>query len=466
MSDPRDNSTAPASGSTRMGSITIVAIVVLILAAVAVVIVVATGSSSTKDLIPMKVLGGPVDASGQLLVINVTAQRTLQLTGIDPSTQTPTWQTPYSASEITLGQTFNPVSINGVAIDLAPTGAAGDPTVQVKGVDVASGNVAWTANVTGVVSDAPATCINDQYFCFSFKPVGTSTYGAGLMEISAANGSVLRVIPNSQRALGTNLYETTATTPAVMQISSAGTVLWTKSQASIFGELAHNSSGGWNIDVIGSMNVGSLGLTSTTSGYDMSHFSTTGFPVATGVPSWSTQGMYNCMGSLEFLTSPVICKANGTVSAPTGNAAPDFSKVTLTLEGFNADSGAITWSQPVTNVEPLLINKGVILYDGNHIVVSVDGNARVLDTSNGSLARPGTGQLFWCASNPDLAVIAPPGFSAGNFRTASNHYTPCSVSGTTSSTTPQQQPAQVGVTLNGKFFWPTSGGIAYTTAAK
>ena len=330
-----------------------------------------TRSSSrvTETLIPLRALGGPVAAGDRLLAINVTRTHTLQLTSVNPTTSKVTWQYPYSASYMTLGQAFEPVAIGGVAIDLAPTGAASNPAVVVKGIDMSSGHVAWTWNAKGTVTDAPVPCVNRRDFCFSWAPSSaTSHYHGGLVELSASSGAVLRVVPGSERELGTNLYQTTAPTPTVIQIGPGGKLAWRKTTASIFGTTADDPNSGWNLDEAGSIGVGSLGLASSSSTVDTSKYSTTGFLTSSGRRLWSDRGLYNCLGSVEFLHPPVICKASGSIKrSTTPHKLPSFAHVKITLEGYNSHTGAITLSRSVRNVQAIFTVTKLAFLDDRRI---------------------------------------------------------------------------------------------------
>jgi hypothetical protein len=414
-----------------------------------------------ETLLPLKVLGGPVAASGRLLAITVTASHGLQLTAVNPSTSKVTWQHAYSASYMTLGQAFEPVAIGGVAIDLAPTGAPTNPTVEVKGIDLSTGDVAWTWNVKGTVSDAPVACVGEKDFCFSWAPSSAAShYGEGLVELSASSGSVLRVVRGSERELGANLYQTTAATATLIQIGTGGTLAWRKAASSIFGSSADNPNGGWNVDELGSVGIGSLGLASNSTTVDTSTYSTTGFLASSGRRLWRDQGTYNCVGSLEFLRPPVICRMSGSFKEATKpDSIPSFAHVKLTIEGFNQHTGAVTWSRRVANVQAIFSGTRLAFVDDKHIEIETTSGAyEVLDTASGSMHANSPGEVFWCESLPILDVTAPAG-SAANIRVGTYQYFGCSAKGSKVAGLPRTQPSAVGVRLAGRFFWSTSKGI-------
>ncbi len=119
---------------------------------------------------------------------------------------------------------------------------------------------------------------------------------------------------------------------------------------------------GWNIGPAGSLNVGSFGVKLSGNTMNMANNKTVGFSIATGATAWSIPGSYMCMGGLLFLTTQVTCEYSGVVREPTKGALyPSMNGVTLKLAGFNPTTGAITWTQPVKDVEAMTFGNGLQL---------------------------------------------------------------------------------------------------------
>jgi hypothetical protein len=408
----------------------------------------------------LHLVGGPVASDGRLLVINVTASRSLQLSAIDPATETVVWQRPYSASGITPGEPFPPSVFGDIAIDFSPTPDTTSVTGQILGIDIANGAVAWTHSGTGVAGDAPVACGGPNTFCLSW----VSDITQSLIEVNATNGSLLRTIPNVERDLGTNLYQGDQTNPTLIQIGRQGQMLWQSPASSVFGTVNDNPDSGWDVDPLGLLDVGSLGpVVVPQTSIDFNSATTTGFAIATGRPVWTDAGLYNCSGSLEIFSTPTLCRLHGTATRTTSGGV-STAGVTLTLEGFNTQTGKVTWSRPDQNLIGLIGTGGLPFEDGDHIVIKQRGTDLILDLATGEVRPVSSGQVFWCATTPTVQVIAPTGSGFPNERSATDQFFGCNAAGAAVSTHPTGQPTLVGVVLGGKFFWPTPHGLQVATA--
>jgi hypothetical protein len=414
--------------------------------------------------IPMSaldVLGGPTVADGRLLVINVTKSHQLQLSAVNPVTGTVAWQRPFSASDITQGEAFAPTTFGDLVIDLAPDGpggAAQGDVVSVLGVDISTGDVAWKFGQPGVTSDAPGSCsAGATTLCLSWN----AQIGSPLIEIDAADGLLLRGVGSVERVLGTDVYQVSDSPPVLIQIGGKGQILWQRSTASIFGPLNDLPDYGWNIEPFGALDVGSLGSKSSGDSYNVGSFTTTGFAIATGRPAWTDAGSFNC--GLEIFTTPMLCRFTGAVTYARSGAA-SLKGVTVTIEGFAASTGKITWHQPDQDVMPFAAGTNLPFVDGTHIVISQHGGYVVVDTATGAVAPLPKGQVLWCASLPTVDVTAPVGSGVGNLRVGTDEFTGCNAAGATVAGHPANQPSIVGFTLDGKFFWPTPHGLAEAPA--
>ena len=408
----------------------------------------------------LRLVGGPVASDGRLLVINVAASRLLQLSAINPVTETVVWQRPYSASGVTPGEPFPPLAFGDIAIDLTPIGGARSANVQVLGVDVATGAVVWTYRETGETGDAPVVCAGPQTFCLSWGSESTE----GIIEVDATNGSLLRVVPNVERNLGENIYQANVTAPTLLQIGNRGQLLWQEPAESIFGVTNYNPDSGWDIDPLGSLDVGSVGpavVPKTT--YDIGTATTTGFTIATGQPVWTDPGLYNCEGPLEIFSTPTICRFTGTITM-TSSGGTRETGVTVRLEGFDTQTGRVTWSQADQNITPLVGPTGAIPFlDGNHIVIKQGGTDVVLDLATGGTRPVASGAVFWCATIPTVQVLAPTVTGFPNERAGTDQFFGCNAAGVAVSGHPSDEPPIVGVFLDGKFFWPSPHGLEEAT---
>lgn len=280
---------------------------------------------------------------------------------------------------------------------------------------------------------------------------------------TSTTGSLIRTIGNVARGLGRNLYQTQDTSPTLLEIGSKGQLLWQKTTASIFGPSSLNPNYGWDIDPHGLLNVGSLANPPQDRSYNVGAITTTGFDIATGAPVWSDPGMYNCEGTLEFLSAPVLCRFTGSVTA-NSRGAESLAGVALTLEGFDVQTGAVTWSQSVENVSPFAQIGNLAFVDNNHVVIEQNGRDVILNTTSGAIAPLPQGQILWCSKAPYLKVTASSGSGETNERAATSQYFGCTSAGVAVPGYPTTQPSVVGVNLDGKFFWPSAHGIAVQPA--
>ncbi len=406
----------------------------------------------------LRVLAGPVAASGRVLVVDVATSGYLELSAIDPATQQVAWQQPYSASDLAAGESFTPTAIGNVAIDLAPVGNPASGNVRIQGINVSTGKVVWTYKEQGTTSDAAAACASPGTFCLGWQSASVQ----GLIEVDAADGSLLRTIAGPIRALAKNLYQTSSTTPTVLQIGSAGQELWSKPTASIFGPVDNDPDNGWAADPHGPLNVGSFAdATSPASTFVTG--TTTGFSIATGDPAWTTPGTYNCAGALEFLGSPVLCRFSGAV-VKSANPAVTFGSLSASISGFNLRTGKVLWTQSDQAGLSLMQIRPLPIADGRHLVIRQRGVSRLLDVSTGTTVPVAAGRVLWCSTAPQITVAGIPTYQGTSTMTGANRYFGCTASGRAVSGRPANQPSVVGVTAGGKFFWLTPRGLAVAPA--
>jgi hypothetical protein len=428
------------------------------------------GASTTPKTIPMHILSGPVVSKGRLILITINSSKHLDLTAVNPSTNAVAWQMPFSASVITLGQPFEPVAVDGVAIDLYPKGAKNAAQVSIRGIDVATGKLVWTSSVHGVVSDAPVSCNRDTAVCFSWAQNDTSaTARTGLVELSIKTGATIRTLSGSQRELGTSVYQADSSSSRIFGLGPNGKIEWRDTTASIFTPVADDSNNGWNLDRLGNVEVGSLGLSNEPSTIDLSRFTTAGINATTGLLLWRQPGMYNCMGAVEFLSAPVLCKWSGTVVKPTTETGkPSFKHVTLTLEGFNSRTGDISWSRRVLDYTAFADSEQSVIpfLDGTHLPVTL-ANGSLVDLNTATGATSAVGTVFWCATYPVEGVIAPPNTSSEpNLRIGAYQFSGCDANAKPATTWPTSTPSAVGVTTQGRFYWPTAKGLTYRSTTE
>jgi hypothetical protein len=405
----------------------------------------------------LDVVGGPIAVGSMAVIVSVDAAHTLHLDGVDPISDTIVWQRPYSASAVTPGVVLTPASVGDTVLDVVPAGKPADPAVMIGGVNAATGALEWQFSGAVVLSDNPASCVNNQSFCITgYNPDGTSS----LLVIDGATGDAKGVINGPNRAIGTNLYQSDSQTPTFEQLSPSGGIAWTQSVAAIFGP-GYDPSNGWDITPVGNLNVGSVGTAQNGSTVNLGSYKTSGFTISTGTTQWTLLGDYQCMGLLAFLSTQVTCQYSGTVHySKDSTQQPSLRGVTLRLVGFNPATGAVTWSQSVSNVASLSFGKGLSFLDGTKVVVrDMAGKRVLLNTLTGTTAPLKSSQILWCQKVPMYKVAATKGTPDGGKRTGQTLSFPCTTTGTPSATRPTSYPSTVGTTVNGVFVWPSPSGL-------
>jgi hypothetical protein len=390
-------------------------------------------------------------------VITLNESHALQLTDVDPVTGKVMWQHPYAASDVTPGEFLAPALAGDTVLDVTPAGKATSPAVNISGIDVTTGMTKWSGQTSVLLSDNPASCDGNQEFCLTgYNPDGTSA----MVILNATTGREVTVLSGPNRALGTNLYQSGATTPTLEQLTSTGTIGWTKPASAIFGS-GYDPGDGWNIVPVGSLNVGSFGVTLSDNTMNLTNNKTVGFSIATGATAWSIPGSYMCMGGLIFLTTQVTCEYSGVVKEPTKGALyPSMNGVTLKLAGFNPNSGAITWTQPVKDVEAMTFGNELRFEDAEQLVVLLpNGKQALLNTATGSTTSLTRSTVLWCQKQPIFKIPAAKGTEGGGRRASAPVYYPCTPTGTPTSKLPPSFPSTVGTVVNGVFVWPSPSGL-------
>ena len=403
------------------------------------------------------VVSPPVDTGRSAVVITVDGSHSLQLTDFDPVSGQARWQVPYSASDVTPGVWLSPAVADGIVLDVAPTGKPANPVVSISGIDAATGTTAWSSGAGIVLSDNPAPCVGNHDFCLvGYNPDGSSE----MLILNATTGHAVNLLAGPNRAMGTNLYQSDATTPTFEQLTATGAIGWTKPASSIFGP-GYDPGQGWNITPIGSLDVGSIGPTVSGNTINLADNKTAGFSIATGATVWSIPGSYMCMGPLMFLSTQVACQYSGSLhkpSKPTLN--PSMKGITLKLVGFNPANGAIDWTQPVSDVMAMSTGNGLRFVDGTQLSVTLPNRKPVLlDTSTGAITPLKAHAVLWCQKLPIYRVTALKGTEGGGMRQGAPIYFPCTANGQPTSKLPTSFPSTVGTLVNGVFVWPSPDGL-------
>jgi outer membrane protein assembly factor BamB len=372
----------------------------------------------------MHVVGGPVAASGRVLVLVSAPNRSVWLEAVDPKTGAVKWRLPASFSEITGGVETTPLAHGGVVLALVPAAGMDSAFVQVEGVDVSSGSVVWRSRGPLLVADAPTVCpgpLGGRGFCVIVAAVPASP--TALVALAPRTGAVLASVPNIERLMSTppGVYQTYASPSVLAGVRTPGAAIWSKRVSRLFGA-KYDPNYGWDFEQYGPVEVGTIGKKPIGTTIDLAAAKTVGLSAATGKPIWTIPGAFQCFGQ-NGLHGHYLCLMTGTATGSAAGALTTSKNATLTLEGFNPASGKITWRLPVGGLADLLLGN-VAIKDSNHLVVtSKQSRKLVLDLRSGATATPAAHQVFWCARSNFFKIHAPKGLSAE--RVGSSLFTPC-----------------------------------------
>jgi hypothetical protein len=407
---------------------------------------------------PLTVVGGPVAAEGAAVVIIADSSHNLHVAGVAPDTGRVLWSHPYSMSAIIPGLAPTLYVVDNNIVDLAPVDAPNDALVNVEGVNATTGAVAWHGPQHILVSDVPAPCEQKQYFCVPGYNGNAST---AMAILNPATGDAVSLLQGPATALDLDMYLTDARTPTLEALSASGTVAWSKTIDQLFGGPGYNPLDGWDFLAFGGTEIGTAGATNADRSNGLDDAKTIGYSIATGATLWSLPGQFQCGGTLSFLTPPFDCIFTGTVAKSQKGTFPlSYKGLKLSLQGYDAATGTVAWTQSVHNVSALG-NGDASFLDATHLVVQLNDGSRVLlDTSTGKTAALAPHQTLWCATTGLFKVDEEKDLNSAELRTEGTRFSPCTAAGTPTTTLPATSPSTVGVTVDGVFLWASGHGLS------
>lgn len=401
----------------------------------------------------LHVLGQPVVADGQVLVLAMAASGGMELVGVNPSTGAQRWQVPFSPSAVPPQVTLAPVAVGDVALALAPSNGLTDSSVVLEGIDVASGRQLWSAASPTTVVDAPVPCPSVAAFCVTTAAGGGGTQ---LEEISAANGTVMATLAGPQTEMASGLYVTSASPPALEAVSGAGQALWSKTVAGLFGGSQFTTAYGWDFVGAGNLDVGTIGVAPTGSSEPLGSLQTLGISAGDGSVAWSVPGAFGCFGVLP-VTAPFVCRYSGSASYVNGTLSTPG--VGLTLDGLDESTGKTSWSVPLADAQSMTTGNGVPIVDASHVVVPLSSGPALLDLTTGQTGAVPADIVMWCGQTQLTKVTAAPAALAAGARVTATLYAPCTGQGTPSSAIPTHALPSMGARVNGVFVWASAQGL-------
>jgi hypothetical protein len=402
----------------------------------------------------IRVVGGPIVAGNRILVVDASPDGAMNLAAVDPHTGKVAWQQPFSASSVPPGVLITPVAIGTTALDLAPATGPTDPSVVLKGIDVNTGQPAWTSPAPAVVVDAPVTCASQSRFCVNVSGTGGTTQ---LEQVDPAKGAVTATLAGPHTQMASNLYQTGAQPPGFVAVSDAGALLWSKSVAALFGGAQFSPQYGYDFVTAGPLDVGTVGVAPSAGGsLPLGSFETIGITATSGAVAWMAPGALDCFGVVP-VTPQFLCRYSGSGTYVNGNLST--AGVTLTLGGLNPATGAVTWSVPVAQAQSLTTGNGLPVADANHLVVALASGPALLDLGSGQTAPVPAGAVYWCGQSQQASVQATPSALSGGRRVGATLFAPCTAEGAPATGMPTSALPAIGVSIGGLFVWPSPNGL-------
>jgi hypothetical protein len=406
----------------------------------------------------LTVVGGPVAAEGAAVVVTVNAARNLHIEGVAPDTGRVLWSRPYAESAIIPGLAPTLYVLDNVVVDLVPVSTPNGALVDVDGVNATSGATAWRGPQNILVTDAPAPCAQKKFFCVIGYASNVST---AMAVLNPSTGMAVGLLDGPVSALDLDLYQTDAKTPTLQGLSPTATVAWTETVQQLFGAAGYDPVDGWDFLPFGGTEVGTAGATGPDHSDGLDDAKTVGFSLATGVTTWTLPGQFQCGGSLGFLSPAFVCQYTGTLARQHQKSFPlSYQGLGLSLRGFDTGTGAVTWTEPVHDIDTL-VNGDAAFSDASHLVVQVAGGKHVLlDATTGKTTALAPHQALWCSTFGLFKVNEDKNLNSAERRAEGSRYSPCTAAGHPTDTLPPSSPSTIGVTVDGVFLWPSPHGLS------
>jgi hypothetical protein len=417
----------------------------------------AAAATGTHSAIPLHVVGGPVAGEGSAVVLAVDAARNLRLEGIAPDSGRVEWSHPYGMSAIDPGLPPALYVIDNVVVDLVPVDGRSGALVDVDGVNATTGAVAWRGPQDLLVSDVPSTCARGRDFCLIGYESNATT---SMVVVDPVTGRAVSSLAGPLEAVDQDVYQTDAKTATLEALSPSGSVVWTKTFRQLFGSSGYDPALGWDFLAFGSTEVGTAGATNAGRSDGLDNARTVGISLSSGGTEWALPGQFQCGGSLGFLRPPFVCVFSGKLTRTHRHGSSvSHAGLHLTLQGFDAGTGAVSWSRAVRDVDPL-VNGDTAFLDASHLVVNLSsGNRALLDVATGTTSGVGRHQALWCAHQALFKVDENKDLNPSGQRAGGARFSPCTADGAWSASLPATDPRTVGVTVDGVFLWPSARGL-------
>ena len=306
-------------------------------------------------------------AVGGRFVLYAEHSGSLEVVALNARDGSTAWVAAASPSDVTAGVPAT-LAVRARALFFLQPVAGRLGVARLVGRDVVSGRILWRSSLRTFAS-WPEIC-PDQPTALCLTGTLPSG-GSAELRYDAASGRQLAPVKMTSgsvggRELAQGLFDTGARNPEVLLSTRQGRVAWRRPLHAIFTLPRASSDGGWNLDRLSHVFVGSVGTTPRIVGnkeiIDLTHTMTAAFAIDNGHVVWRRAGFYVCTilpcagGSESGYTSPGTVSAAGPAvglrEVMTGSATVQLSggppkisaDASLTIQGFDPETGKTMWS--------------------------------------------------------------------------------------------------------------------------
>jgi hypothetical protein len=429
---------------------------------------VAKASSTGWDLTGLHPVTAPVLVGGRVVLYTADGGQ-LTLRGLDPSSGATIWALPASISASTPGQTFD-VPVAGASVFYYA--AAGDPadgTAVITAVNAATGEKQWATQVPLPYEGMPDLCSDNAALC---TPVlGSDSTHTALVRTIITTGSQAVISTDAGRSVGVGVWDPDLRSPEYVEHinETTGALSWRDPVLALAGAPV-SSDDGWNWDSYGDVYVGWLGVSasnpSAAGSVNLAAQRTFAVRASDGVRLWEGPGLYGCpTQGITDAGQPIAvrCVGTGTLTyTAAGGDNPTITGLDVTIQGFNAHTGATLWSDHLGNA-PSAVGAGtknLVRMSGDVFAfTTAAGRTSLLNLKTGAVSLPRAGVNGWCLQQGTYNLTAeteqdgtPIGLPTGDL------IAPCTPVGATAAPT-EGSFTGAGATAAGYFIWASTDGV-------
>lgn len=405
-------------------------------------------------------IGQPVHV-GEGLVVYGTEGKDLYLYGVSPADGTVRWRQAATPSVTSPGTFLTPTVLDDRVLYFRPDPKA---TLYARLV-VASpdtGNDVFVSD-PALFRSHPSHCTDGKNVCVSTLEASGPVSRRFSVD---AEGPVRDVVatPAGSRLLGTNLIDLGTRQPESLAEFRDGATQW-RAPLTTFFSPGFTTDRGWDFELYKTdhMHVGSVGRPPDKDDAvavvtDLSKQETAAIEATTGKLAWRSDGTsFLCGATVEVERGPgggerewwpVRCRYQGTRRYDRATATSTYQGLDVTLEGFDVQSGATTWSVALGAAEKF-VDSAVPQVSAREVLVRAATGPMIVDLATGRTRPPGVGETVWCTTEAWFTYRERFTISTGEGtdRWRGDHLAaPCAADGSPATAVPSYPPTWLGAT--------------------